>query len=172
MVIVLLYRERFLMNTKKIRDEFIALGVEPHILNLVTMLTALKFPTSGSCEGHFDKNLCPWVLFCVDQRKNNKEKCDYEKWSRKTSSLIRKLEMLLKEFHSGRSVPLDQKLEVQYEDKTKVTPFAFFKLQNSGTEVVSLIPLEIVSLKAKKIIVARYQKEMEDFATFLSTKLK
>jgi hypothetical protein len=40
-------------------------GIEPHIRPLVVALRFHDLPTSGSCEGHVEKNSLPWVGFCA-----------------------------------------------------------------------------------------------------------
>ena len=114
-----------------------ALGksVDDGIIEPVTGLRALAFPTSASCEGHFEHGCpYPWVDVEVpdssERPRTIEEKEDLE---RKRFKLENRLIDLLEDFYSNRTVPYHAMLIIQ--------PHAvnWFRLRSAGGEVSTIL---------------------------------
>jgi hypothetical protein len=137
-----------------------ALGkpVDEGIIESVTGLRALGFPTSASCEGHFEHGCpYPWIDVEVpDSSERPKTIEDKEDLERKRLQLEHRLLDLLEDFYSNRQVPYHRMLIIQ--------PHAvnWFRLRSAGGEVSAILGWGRCHDRLKL-----YIKEMTAFSSFL-----
>ncbi len=143
--------------------------IDEKIKGLVDVLNRVGFPTTGSCQGHEDYRAPAfWIKIGADDLDN---------------SLRIKMEELLAEFYKYRLVESDVKIE------TENANYGFY-IHNGGEayrvwregvrdiaakiankdEVIE-IPINQKEKELRLIKLPIFQKEAEDFAIFLNTKL-
>jgi hypothetical protein len=150
-------------TTRALRSITDGLGkrVDPGIKEVVIALRVYQFPTTGSCEGHLRWGVpFPWVEVGAphpDAWKQGKRKIKAQRRKNLTHQ-VRLLD-LLGQFYEDRTTPYDALLSLDRHG------FDSFRLQSAGG------PSSAVLVPAKrKTRLARYQKEMSDFAAFLKSK--
>lgn len=143
-------------------------GIDEKIQKLVTTLNYAGFQTTGSCEGHINRDApAPWIKIGSDEIDKDAE-------------LREKMIKLLDRFYVSRAVPQDVRLMISDAS------FGFY-LHNGGEfydkwrEEVQTTAAQIKSghaIKANSLSDERensraeklplYQKEIEEFAEFLN----
>lgn len=144
--------------------------VDENIKESVCAFLIHGFTTSGSCEGHLEKEQhglpYPWVEVYAPEPEGwqeaegeKKERVEQE-WKTKNLEQQRKMMGLLEEFYQGRETPFDARLTFK-----GVGAFGGFRVQSFGAEITA-----ILSPEEKKQKLVLYQKEMKDFTKFLKSK--
>lgn len=148
-------------------------GVDEGIKEAVVALRAFDFPTTASCEGHFDCGYpYPWIEICVLAAEGWSEE---EGWQKRGESWVKEKEeqgrvenlkqrqrmiRLLNEFYADRETPFDARLTFDW-----IGRYAAFRIQSIGGDVMELLPPKEREEKHQL-----YTKEMNDFSNFLREK--
>jgi hypothetical protein len=137
-----------------------ALGkpVDKGIIETVTGLRAYGFPTSASCEGHFEYGCpYPWIDIEVpdscDRPLNEKDKEDV---ARKRLLLEKQMIELLEEYYANRRVPYHAMLIIQE------FPVNWFRLRCVGGDVSPILGWGKCNDRLKL-----YKAEMTAFSSYL-----
>lgn len=168
----------------------LGLPIDEGIKETVTVLNALGIATRASCEGHLDFGTCaPWVdIASTDPRtdvsivklsQEAQRKCDENKKTEQEIRVIfaevhkarcvvkayhieerRKLLAYLAEFYEDRCVPYDRRLIIR-----PLGTDGKSRLESQGADCQ-----EVASPEEKVQKLAEYQREMQDFTTFLKQK--
>lgn len=132
--------------------------VDDGIVETVTALQSLGFPTSASCEGHFEHGCpYPWIDVEVpDSSEKPKTIDEKEDLERKRLQLEQRLLDLLEDFYSNHLVPYHVMLMIQ--------PHAanWFRLRSAGGEVSTILGWGRCHDRLKL-----YKEEMEAFSGFV-----
>lgn len=158
--------ERERRQVRQLRD---GLGkpVDRQIVEAVTTLRLLGFTTTGSCGGHADRMLSPYVAFRsatnADDRQHIEEAADQIARRRRKSQAIQhnaaelgRLLSLLERFYDTRAVPYRQRLICQ--------GFGIigYRLTAQDADLVA-----VVSKDERRELVKRQRLEFDAFTAFL-----
>lgn len=158
--------ERERRKVRQIRD---GLGkpVDRQIVEAVTILRLLGFTTTGSCGGHADRMLSPYVAFRsaanADDRQRIEEAADQAARGRRKSQAIQhnaaelgRLLSLLERFYNTRAVPYRQRLICQGFGVIG------YRLTTQDADLVTVAPKD-----DRRELVKRQRREFDAFTKFL-----
>ncbi|KKR70126.1 MAG: hypothetical protein UX21_C0031G0005 [Microgenomates group bacterium GW2011_GWC2_45_8] len=155
-------------------------GIDEGIKETVIAFNINEIPTSQSCEGHFEDGSdhgfpAPWVTISAPNEpewryKNEEETLEYKKWYEENKKLFAKVEVLLKEFYTGRDVPEEVRIIIDKMDNV-------FDVHNGGKFFIpndrkERLQTELTEEERQRIpkVLKNCQKEMQDFTDFLKKK--
>jgi hypothetical protein len=141
--------------------------VDPGIVETVAILRLLGFTTTGSCGGHADRLLAPYVDFRsatnADDRRRLEEAADQVTRRRRKNQAIRhnaaelgRLVPLLERFYDGSAVPYRQRLICQGFGVIG------YRLTTQDADLVA-----VFSKDERRELVRRQRHEFDTFTTFL-----
>ena len=141
-------------KVKKVTD---ALGkkIDREIRSTVVYLNALSILTTGSCQGHFRKDLVqgPFIDIGLSEPKEAK----------RNKELVKKTKLLLKKFYKIKK-PLRSDVKIKIR---KIGIFNAIRLEPKGEN-----KLENLSTEEKKLYIKLAQKEFKRFTKFLENEFK
>lgn len=157
-------------------------GIDEKIKGLVAALNSLDIPTTSSCEGHVDHGSpSPWIKVRDPKEPEGPKEGtqEYEEWQAINKELRQRTEKLLAEFYDGRSVPEDVRIVIsdanagfwlhsggEFFKQWRKDVALVAERKMKGEAVDKNLSVEEISRRAA--ILPAYQKEMGDFASFLS----
>jgi hypothetical protein len=134
--------------------------VDPGIKEIVVALKVLDFPTTASCEGHFDHGaIAPWVDLGPTRSRKPAGDCS-SRWKKKLDKRRQQIEWrlyeILTKFYTGRDVPADVRISLRQ------VGWDILRLTNAGAEALEVLPKPQQALKQEL-----YRKELQEFASFI-----
>ena len=161
-------------------------GIDKKIEGIVVALNALKIPTTGSCEGHINRDApAPWIkITSQNEPKNIKTESIASQQRRKENSRIRKKVLkLLNRFYKDRRVSFDLRLRItdanvgfwihnggkfydQWRKEINV------RAKNIEREISTENILSAKEKLERKKKLPLYQKEIQKFTNFLENQTR
>ena len=150
-------------DVNKITDG-LGMPIDEGIKETVVAFRVSGFPTTGSCEGHLNRGTSyPWVDIDVSELENfkkiNSAKDKASVWRKVNMVLRKKMRGYLYDFYKNRAS--SSKLELKL---VSIGIFGAFRIQS---------PSKLLNnTKSSEELLLQYRKEMNDFASYLLSRLK